>query len=106
MSVHPRSRCRDWATTGVAQAGPQTDDLTDYDRALFERLRAWRLEKAREMGKPAFVILHDRVLKDIAASWPTTERDLAGVKGIGSRELEQYGREILELVARHSEHSP
>jgi ATP-dependent DNA helicase RecQ len=113
LRAHPRDMAtvrapqpRYMAPSSAPQAGPQTEDAADYDRALFERLRAWRLEKAREMGKPPFIILHDRVLKGIAASCPTTEQDLADVKGIGSRKLEQYGRDILELVARHREHSP
>jgi len=105
MATVPAPQPRDIATTGAAQAEPQTENLADYDRALFERLRAWRLEKAREMGKPPFVVLHDQVLKGIAAACPTTAQDLAGVKGIGSRKLEQYGRDILELVARHRAHS-
>ena len=32
------------------------------DDALFERLRAWRLERAREDEVPAYVVLHDATL--------------------------------------------
>jgi superfamily II DNA helicase RecQ len=94
---------RDIAKATAPQARPQAENLTDYDKALFERLRVWRLEKAREMDKPPFVVFHDKVLKRIATCCPTTEQDLAGVKGIGPRKLEQFGPEILDIVTSHRE---
>ena len=77
----------------------ETELPADYDKALFERLRAWRLEKAREIGKAPYVIFQDVVLKRIAASRPATPDELTAIKGIGSRKLEQYGPEVLEIVA-------
>jgi len=37
------------------------------DAGLLDQLKAWRLEKAREQSVPAYVILHDRTLAEIAA---------------------------------------
>jgi ATP-dependent DNA helicase RecQ len=84
----------------------ETEHPVDYDEALFEQLRAWRLEKAREIGKPPYVIFHDVVLKRIAASRPTTPRALVAIKGIGQRKLEQYGPAVLSIVADHDTTSP
>jgi ATP-dependent DNA helicase RecQ len=78
---------------------PRSVDPAEYDGALFEQLRRWRLEKARELDKPPFVVFHDSVLKGIAASRPSTRDELAAIKGIGPRKLEQYGSEVLEIVA-------
>jgi ATP-dependent DNA helicase RecQ len=89
----------------ASQTRPQTKELTGYDRVLFERLRAWRLETAPEMNKPPFIVFHDKVLKRIATSCPTTEQELADIKGIGPRKLEQYGPAVLEIVASHQEGS-
>jgi superfamily II DNA helicase RecQ len=78
----------------------QSGDLTDYDQALFEQLRAWRLEKAKELSRPPYIIFHDSVLKRIAASRPTSLGELAAIQGIGPRKLEQYGPAVLDIVGR------
>ena len=63
--------------TGRTQTVPAPDETpTDFDQALFERLRAWRLETARAMGKPPFVVFPDKTLKRIAASHPASLEEL------------------------------
>ena len=69
------------------------------DSPLLARLRAWRSEKAREQGVPAYVILHDRALHEIAALLPDSVPSLLAVPGIGVAKAERYGRELLTLVA-------
>jgi ATP-dependent DNA helicase RecQ len=91
---------------GKQERSSRTEHPTDYDEALFEQLRAWRLEKAREIGKPPYVIFHDMVLKRIAASRPATPQELLAIKGIGQRKLEQYGPVVLSIVADHLASSP
>jgi ATP-dependent DNA helicase RecQ len=112
IKAHPRDMAtavapqpRDVARTRAPKPKAQTEDVTDYDRALFERLRAWRLETAREANKPPFIIFQDKVLKRIAASCPTTEEELVQIRGIGPRKLEQYGRAVLDIVASYRENS-
>ena len=79
------------ATAG-ATAGPA-------DEGLFERLRAWRLERARADEVPAFVVLHDATLRELASAKPTSERDLATVKGFGPTKLERYADDVLAVIA-------
>ena len=69
------------------------------DEGLFERLRAWRLERARVDEVPAYVVLHDATLRELAAAKPTSERDLAAVKGFGPAKLERYGEDVLAVIA-------
>jgi len=71
---------------------------SEYDQDLFEKLRGWRLELARQNGWPPYVIFHDKVLKEIAAQRPTTLEALAAVKGVGPHKLEQYGAAVLEVI--------
>jgi ATP-dependent DNA helicase RecQ len=66
--------------------------------ALFEALRTWRAGRARARAVPAFVILSDATLAEIAQARPETEHALLEVKGIGPRKLAEYGAEILEVV--------
>jgi len=74
----------------VAVAGP--------DEALFEALRAWRRAQAAEDEVPAYVILHDSALREIAARRPGSKAALAGVPGVGAAKLERYGAQIVAVV--------
>jgi ATP-dependent DNA helicase RecQ len=76
----------------AASAGPADDNL-------FERLRAWRLERARSDEVPAFVVLHDATLRELASAKPTSERDLAAVKGFGPAKLERYAEDVLAVIS-------
>ena len=52
-----------------------------YDEELFERLREWRAEQAREASVPAYVVFTDATLTALAEVRPTTERAAAGHLG-------------------------
>ena len=69
------------------------------DDSVVERLRTWRLERSREDGVPAYVVLHDATLRDLAAARPASLPELAAVKGFGPAKLERYGDDILAVVA-------
>ncbi len=77
---------------GPKQAGP-------VDDSLVERLRSWRRERSRDDGVPAYVVLHDATLRDLASSRPATLHELAAVKGLGPAKIERYGDEIIAVVA-------
>ena len=72
---------------------------TPADEGLFERLRTWRLERARADAVPAYVVLHDATLRSLAAAKPRSHADLAAVSGFGPTKLERYGTDVLELIA-------
>jgi ATP-dependent DNA helicase RecQ len=82
----------------------QPEAPTDYDRKVYEQLKAWRLEVARSTGRAPFVVLHDAVLKRLAAELPGSLAQLEEIKGIGPRKLEQYGEALLGLL--HPEARP
>jgi len=68
------------------------------EQALYEKLRAWRLEVARSEQKPAYVVFHDSVLRSIASTRPADLEALSGISGLGPRKLEKYGPEVLRLL--------
>jgi len=74
-------------------------DLSSEAQQLFEKLRSWRMETARQHNIPAYVIFHDSTLRDIAKANPSSLNDLRGVSGVGERKLATYGQEIVELVS-------
>ncbi len=89
-----RSRQRKRTTTLDIPGGIPT--------TLFDRLRVWRTEQAKERNVPAYVIFHDATLREIAIARPTSIAELAGVSGIGDRKLEAYGEAIIRVVAETS----
>ena len=77
----------------------RTSHEADVDEGLVTRLRSWRLERAQEDAVPAYVVLHDATLRELAALRPQTLDELAGVKGFGPVKLERYGDDLLSVLA-------
>ena len=65
---------------------------------LFEALRAWRRQVAREHGVPAYTVFHDSTLEEIARRRPGSAEQLSEVSGVGAVKLERYGAAVLDLV--------
>jgi len=74
-------------------------DLDAPQVAVFERLRSWRGATAKEQGVPAYVVLTDATLRELAVRRPTTLDALGGVTGIGAAKKERYGAQVLEVLA-------
>lgn len=76
--------------------------IANFDKALFDKLKAWRLNRARRDGVAPFIIAHNTLLEELATHPPANARQLLGVKGFGSKKLETYGADILEILAKHN----
>jgi ATP-dependent DNA helicase RecQ len=74
--------------------------LNDTERSLWEQLRIWRAETAKEYGVPAYVIFHDATLHELVRLCPQTEEELRQVTGIGVRKLEKYGEPLMKIFQR------
>ncbi len=72
------------------------ETLPDQDRLM--RLKSWRLEEARRQDVPAYVILHDSTLAEIARRCPAVVSELADIPGIGKVKLERYGQALVALA--------
>jgi ATP-dependent DNA helicase RecQ len=70
--------------------------------ARFERLRTLRLELARKNHWPAYCVLQDATLLEIARSQPRTMRELLEIKGMGPKRAEKYGKELLAEIAKNN----
>jgi ATP-dependent DNA helicase RecQ len=92
-----RTRGRKAASAGRRSAVDQP--LAESDSPLFDALRSWRAGLAREQGVPAYVILHDKTLRELATRRPATLDDLLDVPGIGQAKAERYGEALLRLMA-------
>ena len=79
---------------------PTATELDATSRALWEALRAWRLEEARRQELPPYVIFHDSTLIEVARRRPTSLTALANIPGIGASKLERYGSAVIRVVVR------
>jgi RecQ family ATP-dependent DNA helicase len=77
----------------------RTSSDADVDEDLVTRLRSWRLHRSQADAVPAYVVLHDATLRELAAIRPQTLGELAGVKGFGPVKLERYGDDLLAVLA-------
>ena len=75
------------------------DDTMDKS-PLYAALSAWRLEKSKELGAPAYTIAANKTLKAIAQAQPVTLAELKDVKGMGVISVKRFGAEILDIVLR------
>jgi ATP-dependent DNA helicase RecQ len=79
------------------------EKLSVEAQAIFERLRAWRVEAARRHGVPAYVIFHDATLRQIASTRPSSLDALRAISGVGAKKLDAYGADIVGLVEQFSD---
>ncbi|MFJ8644556.1 ATP-dependent DNA helicase UvrD2 [Streptomyces sp. NPDC093546] len=72
---------------------------SDMDEGLYERLREWRSEQAKELGQPAYCVFTDKTLMAIAEAVPSTDGELAAISGVGARKLDRFGADVLAICA-------
>jgi superfamily II DNA helicase RecQ len=72
--------------------------LTEEEQQLYEKLREWRWEKAKEENVPGYIIARNVSLKLLAKSEIDTEEDLLTIRGIGPGLAGKYGADILEVL--------
>jgi ATP-dependent DNA helicase RecQ len=85
-------------SAGTAAVSPQQE-------AVFQMLREWRRGVAQEHAVPAYTVLHDATLREIARRMPGNTVQLGEISGMGTVKLERYGTDLIHLVqsARENE---
>ncbi|MCI3205320.1 MULTISPECIES: DNA helicase RecQ [Pandoraea] len=79
-------------------ASSQAIELDVADQQVFEKLRAWRQDMAKTQAVPAYVILHDRTLRELAQRRPRHRDGLVDITGLGEAKIERYGEALVELL--------
>ena len=77
--------------------------LTQYDKGLFEQLRALRRRLAEERNVPPYVVFGDVPLRHMAASYPQSREEFARIHGVGEAKLDEYGPEFVEVIRGYVE---
>ena len=74
------------------------NELNADERERYRLLEVWRKETASSESRPAYIVLRNESLRQIAQQNPQTLSELNKVKGIGPVKLEQYGDAILSVL--------
>ena len=73
------------------------------DMELLKRLRALRLELAKEIKRPAFCVMSNATLVNLATYRPTTKEQFLNIKGVGEVLYSKYGEKFIEVIKKHGE---
>lgn len=78
----------------------------DYERVrnstLYHALLEWRKQTARQRKLPDAYIMSISAVIGISNLQPRTPDELLSIPGIGKKTLQEYGADLLELVATHA----
>lgn len=85
------------------RAGEEEVELDPVELGLYEKLRRMRRDLARERSVPAYVILNDVSLRELAKHRPASHRSLLAIRGIGEQKANDFGYRILNVVSRYCE---
>lgn len=89
-------------TSKPKEAGVQADLPQD----LYERLRAVRSELAQKQHVPAYIILSNASLAEMASKRPRTTGDLMRISGVGEARAHRYGQKFLQAIAEYMAQNP
>ncbi len=68
------------------------------NRPLFEVLKELRLKLSLQEKVPAYIILNNNALEDLARKAPRSREELLNVSGIGMHKAERYGEAFLKAI--------
>ncbi len=86
------------STEAAPAASPDEAEDDTTDLVLLKALKDWRLKEAHRRRIPAFRILRDSVLVEIARTKPHSQADLLAIHGFGPTLAAKYGLKLLSLV--------
>ncbi len=73
-------------------------ELTDLENEIFEALKEWRLDKATDLGIPAYMICSNAELIGVVKMKPETKEDLLKLRGFGEHKTAKYGNDIIAIL--------
>jgi ATP-dependent DNA helicase RecQ len=105
LQANPRQIFADSSFRAPAPARGRTQARTvaadaPYNGELFERLRQVRRQLAAERGVPAYIILHDSALHQIARECPANLEELARLHNVGPKRAQDFGGVFLSAISQ------
>ena len=82
---------------------PKTAKLSGGETDLYEALREFRGQMAKEKGIPAYVIFSNATLTDMARKRPRNMSEFRRISGVGEIKAAWYGKAFLEFIREYTE---
>ncbi len=82
----------------VRKARQPDIDLDEGEAEIYERLKRLRGKIAGERNVPAYVIFHDKSLRDMAQKQPASVDEFSQVHGVGQAKLDQFGELFMSEI--------
>ncbi len=104
FSYRPPVKTKRQTESGHASGGKLPDQvvLEPETAKLFNKLKDLRLEIAQAEIVPAYVVFHDKTLRDMATKQPQTLDEMRGVHGIGEAKLTRFGQRFLDVCTEEA----
>ena len=74
-----------------------------YDDNLFHLLKKLREKVAKEKGIPAYTVLQDSSLEELALVYPTTLEELAQIGGLSMSKAVKFGQPFIQAIKKYVE---
>ncbi len=73
------------------------------DDVLLSMLKDLRKSVADKKGVPPYVVFQDPSLEEMAINYPITIEELGHIQGVGAGKAKRFGKQFIELIAKHVE---
>ena len=78
-----------------------TDNFEKGIDTLFEALRVERKKLADQQAIPAYIVLSDKTLRQLATERPRTLDDLYSISGFSTYKVDKYGKDFIKVIREH-----
>jgi ATP-dependent DNA helicase RecQ len=78
-----------------------SSESLNYEVELFQQLKAVRRELANAENVPAYIVLSDASLIELAAYLPHNREEFSKISGFGQYKIEKYGKRFWEVVGAY-----
>ena len=80
--------------------------MTQEHALLWDALRNCRINLAQDAGVPAYVICHDRTLREVMQFRPRTHSQMRNLHGMGEKKVSLYADAFIKVIADYEFSSP
>ena len=88
----------DRTTKEITVAKNANGHVTVVNTNVFDALKEWRTQVASVAGVPAYVVMYDRTLAELANALPERTSELDSIHGLGPVKIEKYGQALLDVI--------
>ena len=77
-------------------------ELNQEEKQLYEKLRKWRNERAKQEEVSPFILFSNDHLTKIAKEKPDSLEKLSKIYGVGKKKSDKYGDAVLKIIREES----